>query len=163
MAEFERCSRHSHPQFSGCNLTLYSYGVQRTFSCPRFEGALNICGPADRWKKILLVFKQEVCYIVLQQCFNSWNIFTHQCIYNKLNAFITCIICTIKMYILSPSCWPDPKLPSVKIIANDGRDQLWGKTKASFKYVYDHHLQDADWFMKADDDTWGCHPVSAAV
>ena len=71
----------------------------------------------------------------------------------KLNAFITCIICTIKMYILSLSCSPDPKLPSVKIMANDGRDQLWGKTKASFKYVYDYHLQDADWFMKADDDT----------
>ena len=35
----------------------------------------------------------------------------------------------------------------------EGQD-VWSKTRAAWKYVYDSHLNDADWFIKADDDTF---------
>ena len=48
----------------------------------------------------------------------------------------------------------DDDLPSVKLKVGEGRGNLWGKTKLSFKYVYQHHFEEYDWFVKADDDTY---------
>lgn len=49
----------------------------------------------------------------------------------------------------------EPNLPVIKLEGlHEGRDNLWGKTKQAFKYVYEHYRDKADWFMKADDDTY---------
>ncbi|XP_052247839.1 glycoprotein-N-acetylgalactosamine 3-beta-galactosyltransferase 1-like isoform X2 [Dreissena polymorpha] len=44
--------------------------------------------------------------------------------------------------------------PAIGIDVPEGRDHLTAKTMKAFKYIYEHHMDDADWFMKADDDTY---------
>lgn len=47
----------------------------------------------------------------------------------------------------------DPDLDIIHIpVGEESRKVLRNKTKGSFLYAHDHHLDDFDWFIKADDD-----------
>ncbi|XP_046555613.1 glycoprotein-N-acetylgalactosamine 3-beta-galactosyltransferase 1-B-like [Haliotis rubra] len=48
----------------------------------------------------------------------------------------------------------DPKFPTVGLKVAEGREHLTAKTIQAFRYIYEKHIDDADWFMKADDDTY---------
>lgn len=44
----------------------------------------------------------------------------------------------------------DINLPAIKLDVEEGLDHFWKKFKLAFKYVYEHHLADGDYFLKAD-------------
>ncbi len=48
----------------------------------------------------------------------------------------------------------DPDFPTTKVESKEGREYLWHKTRHTFHLIYNEYLDDADWFLKADDDTY---------
>lgn len=59
--------------------------------------------------------------------------------------------CDILLFMSSQS---EDTLPVIGLPVFEGYTNLWGKTKAAFYYVYKHYFDKADWFLKADDDTF---------
>jgi glycoprotein-N-acetylgalactosamine 3-beta-galactosyltransferase len=47
---------------------------------------------------------------------------------------------------------PDPLLDPIVFQGSEGRQFLWEKTKFSFQYAVEHLYNEAEWFLKADDD-----------
>ncbi|XP_013997916.1 glycoprotein-N-acetylgalactosamine 3-beta-galactosyltransferase 1-like [Salmo salar] len=48
----------------------------------------------------------------------------------------------------------ETEFPTVGLNVSEGRDQLYWKTIRAFQYIYQHHRNDYDWVLKADDDTF---------
>lgn len=48
----------------------------------------------------------------------------------------------------------DKTLPAIKVDVKSGRQYLWNKTKSILNYASEHLMDKADWFLKADDDTY---------
>ena len=48
----------------------------------------------------------------------------------------------------------DKSLPAIGLGTGEGRGNLTEKHMKAFQYVHDHYLDKADWFMKADDDSY---------
>ncbi|KAL4219661.1 glycoprotein-N-acetylgalactosamine 3-beta-galactosyltransferase 1 [Mactra antiquata] len=46
------------------------------------------------------------------------------------------------------------KFPTIGLPVPEGHDKLSEKTFSALEYMYNHYLNQADWFLKADDDTY---------
>ncbi|XP_003743088.1 glycoprotein-N-acetylgalactosamine 3-beta-galactosyltransferase 1 [Galendromus occidentalis] len=58
-------------------------------------------------------------------------------------------------HLLFMSSVKDDKLPSIALpIGHEDREHLWEKTKLSLSEIYDNYRDKAEWFLKADDDTY---------
>lgn len=59
--------------------------------------------------------------------------------------------CNLALFVSSE---PAPHFPAVGLGVAEGRGQLYRKTVRALLYVHRHHGAHADWFLKADDDTF---------
>ncbi|KAM5181994.1 glycoprotein-N-acetylgalactosamine 3-beta-galactosyltransferase 1-like isoform 1-T2 [Mantella aurantiaca] len=59
--------------------------------------------------------------------------------------------CNIVLFMSSVT---NNSFPTVGLDTKEGRDQLYWKTIRAFQYVHKNYLEEADWFLKADDDTY---------
>lgn len=58
--------------------------------------------------------------------------------------------CDITLYIGSS----ESAFPTLRLNVSEGRENLFWKTIRAFQYIHQNHLDQADWFLKADDDVF---------
>lgn len=46
----------------------------------------------------------------------------------------------------------DPILDSIALPVEEGRNDFWDKTRHALNFIFNHHFEDAEWFLKVDDD-----------
>jgi glycoprotein-N-acetylgalactosamine 3-beta-galactosyltransferase len=56
-----------------------------------------------------------------------------------------------KLIFMSTSA--DSDLNTISLPVKETRASLWDKTRFAFQYIYNYHFDEADWFLKADDDS----------
>ncbi|XP_075706270.1 glycoprotein-N-acetylgalactosamine 3-beta-galactosyltransferase 1-like [Rhinoderma darwinii] len=59
--------------------------------------------------------------------------------------------CNVALFMSSTT---NDTFPTIGLDTKEGRDQLYWKTIRAFQYVHKNYLDQADWFFKADDDTY---------
>ncbi|KAI7798593.1 hypothetical protein IRJ41_008453 [Triplophysa rosa] len=58
--------------------------------------------------------------------------------------------CNKVLYMISE----ETDFPTVGLNISEGRSHLYWKTIGAFQYIHAHHMDNADWFLKANDDTF---------
>ncbi|KAM4045810.1 glycoprotein-N-acetylgalactosamine 3-beta-galactosyltransferase 1-like isoform 1-T2 [Anomaloglossus baeobatrachus] len=59
--------------------------------------------------------------------------------------------CNVVLFMSSTT---NDSFPTIGLNTKEGRDQLYRKTIRAFQYVHKNYIDQADWFFKADDDTY---------
>uniref|UniRef100_A0A8C5LNI2 N-acetylgalactosaminide beta-1,3-galactosyltransferase n=1 Tax=Leptobrachium leishanense TaxID=445787 RepID=A0A8C5LNI2_9ANUR len=59
--------------------------------------------------------------------------------------------CNITLFMSSVA---NESFPTIGLGTKEGRDELYWKTIRAFHYIHEHYFDQADWFLKADDDTY---------
>ncbi|ESO84526.1 hypothetical protein LOTGIDRAFT_131924 [Lottia gigantea] len=59
--------------------------------------------------------------------------------------------CNIMLFFTS---MPNQTFPTIGLFVPEGRKYLVQKTMKAFQYVFENYYYEADWFLKADDDTY---------
>lgn len=65
--------------------------------------------------------------------------------------------CDILLF-ASTAKYPGLNVVELDLGAGESRDVLWPKSQHMWMHVYQHYLDKADWFIKADDDTYVVFP-----
>lgn len=61
--------------------------------------------------------------------------------------------CDVTLFVPGEN-YKDPNFPIIELNSAAGRSHLSNKTWGAFDHIYKHYVNKADWFLKADDDTY---------